>query len=72
MHTEAHPCFNQNSQRNRNYLLQLLGLFTVPVFQSQVRLVHDTTIGWPSTRPLAIVDQTVDQSVPVAGTRMRQ
>ena len=28
--------------------------------------------GWAGTRPLAIVDQTVDQSVPVAGTRMRQ
>ena len=72
MHTEAYPCFEQNSQRSRNYLLQLLGLFTVPVSQSQVRLVHDTAIGWPTTRPLAIVDQTVDHFTPVAGTRMRQ
>ena len=34
--------------------------------------MHDTAIGGPTARPLAIVDQTVDQNTPVAGTRMRQ
>ena len=46
---------------------------TIIKSQSQARLVHDTAIGGPTARPpLAIVDQTVDQNTPVAGTEMRQ
>ena len=69
---DANPCLNQNSQHSRNYLLQLLGMFTVPVSLSQVRLVHGIPRGWGGTRPpLAIVDQTVDHFTPVAGIEMR-
>ena len=45
---------------------------TKTITQSQVRLVYDTAIGGPTARPLAFVDQIVDQNTPVAGTLMRQ
>ena len=52
-----------------NRLMLLVDDTQIPIAgQSYVRY----PLWWPTARPLAIVDQTVDHFTPVAGTRMRQ